>query len=58
MTNAMTSLFRKLTPAEIEAFEAWARENWKPDTPVNPLWHPVVRAEWARLDVVHLQESA
>ena len=26
-------------------FREWARENWRPGDPVDPVWHPVVRDE-------------
>ena len=41
--------FRELTPDEEEQFRQWARENFDPGTPASPLWHPVVRDEWAKL---------
>jgi hypothetical protein len=55
MTNrergAAASLqFRQLTPEEEAAFRQWARDNYPTGTPVNPLWHPVVRAECAAIN--------
>lgn len=43
------NMFRELTPDEENEFRQWARDNYDPDTKVNPLWHPVVRDEWGRI---------
>ena len=42
------SFFRALSPAEIEKFQAYAREH-EPDLSKWDLFHPVCRAEWVRL---------
>jgi hypothetical protein len=44
------TLFRSLDPAEEKSFRAWAREHHDPGSPVNTLWHPVVRDECERMD--------
>lgn len=41
--------FRTLDADEEETFRQWARDNWKRGDEVNPLWHPVVRDEIAKL---------
>lgn len=46
----MRSLFRVLDGAEEQEFRDWARSFHKPGQVVNPLWHPVVRDECARID--------
>jgi trehalose/maltose hydrolase-like predicted phosphorylase len=43
-------LWRNLPPEEIRDFVQWALENWKPDTQINNVWHPVVRSTWGKLD--------
>lgn len=43
------NFFRVLTPEETEQFKQWAKDNFVPDMKVNPVFHPVVRAELARL---------
>ena len=43
-------LFRTLPEEEAESFRQWARDNFKPGTEASELWHPIVRAEWARLE--------
>lgn len=43
-------LFRDLSTEEEVTFRQWARENYSADTEVSPLWHPVVRDEWARIE--------
>lgn len=37
--------FRTLTPEEEAEFRKWARENYVPHSPVNPLWHPIIQEE-------------
>jgi len=41
--------FRNLSPEEEERFRQWARDNWKPGMPNNPVWHPIVRDEIKKL---------
>jgi hypothetical protein len=41
--------FQKLEPKEEELFRQWARDTFTPNMEVNPLWHPVVREEIAKL---------
>ena len=41
--------FRTLSPEEEEEFRQWARDNFDSGKEANPLWHPVVRDEWAKL---------
>ncbi len=42
--------FRDLSPAEDHAFRAWARENYQPNSDINPTWHTVVRDECRIID--------
>lgn len=44
------SLFRQLSPGEEIQFRRWARENFDPAVEPSPLWHPVVRDEWAKIE--------
>ncbi|MCZ7404703.1 MAG: hypothetical protein O8C67_07200 [Candidatus Methanoperedens sp.] len=46
----LTDIWRKLKTDEEQMFRRWARDNWKYNTEPNPLWHPVVRDEWSKLD--------
>jgi hypothetical protein len=41
--------FRELTKEEEEQFREWAREHWAPNIEPSPLWHPIVRDEWAKI---------
>lgn len=41
--------FRELSPEEEEEFRAWAREHFNALTEPEPVWHPCVRDEWARM---------
>lgn len=43
-------LWRDLKPEEVKEFVQWALDNWKPDTQINNVWHPVVRSTWGKLD--------
>jgi hypothetical protein len=43
-------IWRDLPPKEVEEFVQWALDNWKPDTQINNVWHPVVRSTWGKLD--------
>lgn len=45
-----SGIFRSLEPAEEVDFRAWAHANWQPGQYINPLWHPVVRDECARME--------
>src|ERR1017187_10109368 len=38
------TFFRVLTPTEIARFTQWAYTNYTANEPINPLWHPVIRA--------------
>ena len=42
--------FRDITPAEEAEFRQWARDHYRKDDPVNPLWHPVVQDECGRIN--------
>lgn len=41
--------FRKLSPGDEKVFREWAREHFEPGGEANPVWHPVVRDEWEKL---------
>ena len=43
-------LWRDLAPEEVKEFVQWVLDNWKPDTQINSVWHPVVRSTWGKLD--------
>ena len=38
-------LFRDLAPDEEQSFRQWARDNYKPFTNINGVWHPVIQDE-------------
>jgi len=42
-------MFKQLSASEELSFRSWARENFSLTQEVNPMWHPVVRDEWAKL---------
>ena len=43
-------LWRDLQLEEVDEFVQWALDNWKPDTQINNVWHPVVSSTWGKLD--------
>ncbi len=43
-------LWRDLPPEEVKEFVQWALDNWKIDTQINNIWHPVARSTWGKLD--------
>jgi len=43
-------IWRELKPEEVKEFTQWALDNWKPDTQINNVWHPIVRSTWGKLD--------
>lgn len=45
-----SEIWRTLSVSEIKEFVQWALDNWKPNTPVSKVWHPVVRMTWGKLD--------
>ena len=51
------TMFRELSEVEMEAFKQWARDNFEKGKEASPIWHPVVRAEWARLEQEQEQEQ-
>jgi hypothetical protein len=54
----MLEIFRKLDPKEEAVFRKWARDNWKPHTPPDELWHPIVREEWYKEDQLYSEYVA
>lgn len=47
--NLPNQLFRQLNEEEQKEFRAWAHEHFEVGRVPNPLWHPIVREEWAIL---------
>ena len=43
-------LFRDLSEEEEAAFREWARQNYKPFTPINGTWHPAVQDECVKIN--------
>lgn len=39
--------FRQLTAAEDTRFRRWAREYYRPGSPIDSAWHPVIQEECA-----------
>ena len=42
--------YRALTTAEETKFREWARDNYKPDTEIKGIWHPVAQDECVCVD--------
>lgn len=47
------NMWRDLSPAEEESFRKWARENYKPRSPISGIWHPVVQEECVKINIEH-----
>ncbi|MBM84698.1 MAG: hypothetical protein CMM47_01575 [Rhodospirillaceae bacterium] len=45
------TLFRELSKEEEKPFRQWARENYKPMSPISSVWHPIVQEECERMNV-------
>lgn len=43
-------LWRKLTDKEKVAYRKWARDNYKPLSLIDGLWHPIVQEECAKIN--------
>tara|TARA_R110000824_G_scaffold2970_5_gene13567 strand:+ start:209 stop:559 length:351 start_codon:yes stop_codon:yes gene_type:complete len=46
------SLFKTLKPEEVPEFQAYAHDNWTPNTAPELIWHPEVRKAWRTMDVI------
>lgn len=44
-------LFRKLTEKEIREFQLWARENYKPFSKIDGIWHIEVQRECVKMNM-------
>jgi len=50
-------LHRDLAAEEEKEFRDWARENWELSEPVNPVWHPTVVQECAKMLDEHIRAN-
>lgn len=48
--QAAPIIFKTLTNTEEADYRQWARDNYTPGTPINPLWHPSVRDEAEKIN--------
>lgn len=44
------SMFKKLGRKKEAEFRKWARDNYYIDSPIDPVWHPVVRDECKKIN--------
>lgn len=44
-------MFKRFTLEDEGPSRQWARDNYEPGTPINPVWHPVVRHECEAINV-------
>jgi len=42
-------IFRRLNAEEEQTFRQWARDHFVSGKEPDPMWHPVVRDEWTKL---------
>ena len=45
--------FRQLNNKEEESFREWAVVNYRPNSPVKEVWHPVVQDECEQINYRH-----
>lgn len=45
-----TKMFRKLSEEEEKDFRQWARDNYKPLTKIEGIWHTVVQDECVKIN--------
>ena len=45
--------FRQLNHKEEESFREWAVVNYRPNSPVKEVWHPVVQDECEQINYRH-----
>lgn len=50
------SLFKRLTTQEEADYRLWARQNYKPFTSIDTVWHPIVQHECAAMNVDNWRE--
>lgn len=43
-------LFKNLNDQQKEEFKKWAREHYRPGTPIFTTWHPVVQEECRKIN--------
>lgn len=44
-------MWKRSTAEDEKEYRKWARENYKPGTKINVLWHPVVRHECEAMNI-------
>jgi pyruvate/2-oxoacid:ferredoxin oxidoreductase beta subunit len=44
-------IFKDLSKEEETEFKQWARDNYKPHTNINELWHPIIKAECEKINL-------
>lgn len=44
------TFFRDLTPEEDAEYRKWARDNYKPLSVIEGIWHPVVQDECTKIN--------
>lgn len=45
------NVFKSVPESEQQDWRDWARDNYSPGNPINPCWHPLVRAECEVINV-------
>ena len=55
MSENRNWMFRPLTEVEIDQYRFWARGNYVPGSPIDPMWHPVIRVECELMNVLEIQ---
>jgi hypothetical protein len=47
------SMFRLLEGDKIDEFKAWVKDNYQPNQEISSLWHPIIKYEWLKQDIVN-----
>jgi len=53
----MDGMYRELSNQEVKEFKQWANENYKPNEPIESLWHPVIKQECERINIKFYMEN-
>lgn len=55
--NKMLKIWKKLSEEEKEEYRNWARNNYKPLSHINGLWHPIIQLECVRMNIKQTIET-
>jgi hypothetical protein len=47
------SMFKLLEGKEIDEFKAWVKDNYTRKTTISSSWHPIIKYEWIKQDIIN-----